>query len=100
MGIKQKLCKLSTSQVLKCLGIKMAMMDQELPKPAGSRFPDQSGNSGFVPTQNELDKISSAIQDPTFRSMLVDYANQMNIPITGVLTRWKWLRLRPSAASS
>jgi len=58
----------------------MAMMDQELPKPAGSRFPDQSGNSGFVPTQNELDKISSAIQDPTFRSMLVDYANQMNDP--------------------
>ena len=59
----------------------MAMMDQELPNNHGMdsrRFQGPSGQ--FVPTQNELDKISSAIQDPTFRSMLVDYANQMNDP--------------------
>ena len=53
----------------------MANVDQELPvgmnRIAGDRV---------VPTKSELDKISSALQDPKFRELLIDYANQMNSP--------------------
>ena len=56
-------------------GFKMANVDQELPvgmnRIAGDRV---------VPTKSELDKISSALQDPKFRELLIDYANQMNSP--------------------
>ena len=58
----------------------MANVDQEIPV-GMTRFPGNPGaGDRIVPTKNELDKISSALTDPKFRELLIDYANQMNSP--------------------